>query len=337
MTLNKLMDEMLPAIEAELKMVVSSPVNVAFPELREMLTYHMGWEGEGAGADAQGKRIRPLLVLLCAQAAGQEWRRALPAAAAVELLHNFSLIHDDIQDHSELRRGRPTVWTKWGVAQTINAGDVMYTLAFWALQRLEETTTGRTVLEASRCLQLVCLRLTEGQYLDLSYETRAELSLADYWPMIQGKTSALLGGCAELGALVGGANSAQQAYFREFGIKLGLAFQVLDDWLGIWGEAALTGKSTESDLVSGKKTLPVLYALEQHRAFAKRCQVGPILAQDVAEAALLLKQDGAEDYTLEQAGRLTAESQEALRNAVPVEENAAHLRELAGMLLKRKN
>ena len=337
MTLKKLMDEMLPAIEAELKMVISTPGNVAFPELREMLTYHMGWEGEGAGADAQGKRIRPLLVLLCAQAAGQEWRRALPAAAAVELLHNFSLIHDDIQDQSELRRGRPTVWTKWGVAQAINAGDVMFTLAFWALQRLELTTTARTVLDAGRCLQLVCLRLTEGQYLDLSYETRVKLTLADYWPMILGKTSALLGGCAELGALVGGASSAEQAYFREFGIKLGLAFQVLDDWLGIWGEAALTGKSTESDLVSGKKTLPVLYALEQHGAFAKRFRAGPIRAQDVAEAALLLKQDGAEAYTLEQAGRLTSESQAAMRNAVPVEENAANLRELAGMLLKRKN
>ena len=337
MTLKNLMDDMLPAIEAELKMVVLAPENVAFPELREMLTYHMGWEGEGAGADAQGKRIRPLLVLLCAQAAGQDWRRALPAAAAVELLHNFSLIYDDIQDQSELRRGRPTVWTKWGVAQAINAGDVMYTLAFWALQRLEQTTTAQTVLAANRCLQLVCLRLTEGQYLDLSYETRAELSLADYWSMIQGKTSALLGGCAELGALAGGASAAQQAYFREFGIKLGLAFQVLDDWLGIWGEAALTGKSTESDLVSGKKTLPVLYALGLHGEFAERFQAGPILAQDVAEAALYLKRDGAEAYTLEQAGRLTAESLEALRNAVPVEENAADLRELAGMLLKRKN
>jgi geranylgeranyl diphosphate synthase type I len=226
---------------------------------------------------------------------------------------------------------------KWGVAQAINAGDVMYTLAFWALQRLDETTTAQTVLEASRCLQLVCLRLTEGQYLDLSYETRAELSLLDYWPMIEGKTSALLGGCAELGALAGGASSAQRAYFREFGIKLGLAFQVLDDWLGIWGEAALTGKSTESDLVSGKKTLPVLYALEKKGEFFNRLRAGPIRAQDVAEAAGLLKRDGAEAYTLDQAGRLTTESQEALRKAVPAEENAASLRELAGMLLKRKN
>ena len=337
MTLKQLIDEMLPSIEAELKLVVSTPENVGFPELREMLVYHMGWEGEGAGAEAQGKRIRPLLVLLSAQAAGQEWRRALPAAAAVELLHNFSLIHDDIQDHSEMRRGRPTVWKKWGIAQAINAGDVMYTLAFWALQRLEETTTAQTVLEASRCLQLVCLRLTEGQYLDLSYETRAELTLNDYWPMIQGKTSALLGGCAELGALTAGASSAQRAYFREFGIKLGLAFQVLDDWLGIWGEAALTGKSTESDLVSGKKSLPVLFALEQRAEFAKRRQAGPIRAQDVAEAARLLKMDGAEAYTLETAARLTTESQDALRKAVPVEENAACLREMAGMLLKRKN
>jgi geranylgeranyl diphosphate synthase type I len=235
MSLKNLTEKMLPLIEAELKMVVNHSTNPVYPELRGMLAYHLGWEGEGAGAEARGKRIRPLLVLLCAEAAGTDWRGALPAAAAVELLHNFSLIHDDIQDHSELRRGRPTLWVRWGIAQAINAGDVMFTQSFWALQRLVETTSIQTAFEANQVLQQTCLSLTEGQYLDLSYESRQDLPLEAYWPMIGGKTSALLGGCAELGALVGRAETEKRAAFREFGVKLGLAFQVLDGNLGRCG------------------------------------------------------------------------------------------------------
>ncbi len=337
MPLQSALDEMLPAIEAELKAVVLSPQNVAYPELRRMLAYHLGWEGEGAGPEAQGKRIRPALVLLCAQAAGQDWRRALPAAVAVELLHNFSLIHDDIQDHSELRRGRPTVWVKWGLAQAINAGDVLFSLAFLALHRLAETVSAQAGLQAYACLQRVCLRLTEGQYLDLDYETRPDVSLADYWPMIEGKTSALLGGCAELGALAAGASAKVREDFREYGIKLGLAYQALDDWLGIWGDAALTGKSTESDLVSKKKSLPVLYGLEKDAEFARRWQAGPVQAGDVSVLAEMLKKDGAEAFTLEQAARLTGESQAALQRAVPGAGAAAHLQELTALLLGRKS
>ena len=135
MALKDYMQAMQPAIETELQQLINQSIPSEYPELRAMLTYHMGWEGEGAGPEAQGKRIRPLLVLLCAEAAGGNWRSALPAAAAVELLHNFSLIHDDIQDNSPLRRNRPAVWVKWGAAQAINAGDVLFTLAFVSLQR----------------------------------------------------------------------------------------------------------------------------------------------------------------------------------------------------------
>ena len=338
MNLNDLSAQMLPAVEDEMKAVVYNAMNPAYPELRDMLTYHMGWEGEGAGREAQGKRIRPLLTLLSAQAAGSgDWRRALPAAAAVELLHNFSLIHDDIQDNSALRRGRPTVWVKWGIPQAINAGDVMFTLAFSALQGLEENAGAQIALEAHRVLQLVCLRLTEGQYLDISYERRADLTIEAYWPMITGKTSALLGGCAELGALVSGAGQEHRAAFREFGIKVGLAFQVLDDWLGIWGDAALTGKSTDSDLVSGKKSLPVLFGLERGGEFSRRWRQGPVNPEDLPEVVGLLAQDGAEDFTLEQASQLTAEARAALHWAVPNPQDAAVLQELADMLLQRRH
>ncbi len=338
MTLKKAMDSMLPAIEDELKQVVRRTTPERYPRLREMLAYHMGWEGEGAGPDAQGKRIRPLLTLLCAQACGADWKVALPAAAAVELIHNFSLIHDDIQDQSPLRRNRSTVWVKWGVAQAINAGDVMFTQAFAALQGLRGAgVPAEVVLEAEHTLQNTCLRLTEGQFLDLTYETQTDLSLEDYWPMIGGKTSALLACCAELGALVVGEAETRRAHFREFGFALGLAFQVLDDWLGIWGDAALTGKSTDSDLVSGKKSLPVLFALEQKGQFAWRWAAGPVATGQVAEVVKLLDATGAQEFSLAEAERLTKQALAALERAVPDEDARAPLQELAGMLLKRKN
>lgn len=337
MNLEKVIQEMLPEIEAGLKQVIMEGCNPEYPELRGMLTYHLGWEGEGAGGEAQGKRIRPVLTLLSTQAADGEWHKALPAATAVELLHNFSLIHDDIQDHSELRRGRPTVWVKWGIAQAINAGDVMFTLAFKAIHGLVNTTSPEIALEAYRILQNVCLRLTEGQYLDLAYEAQHDLSLKDYWPMIAGKTSALLGGCAELGALIAGADETRRRAFSTFGVKLGLAFQVLDDWLGIWGDAALTGKSTESDLVSGKKSLPVLYALEKDRTFARRWREGAIRPSEVREIVTMLDSAGAQEFTLSMAEQLTLEARQALKEAVGEEQKATCLEELAERLLARRH
>jgi len=306
---------MRPAIETALREMVCRIIPGEFTELREMIEYHLGWEGEGAGEDAQGKRIRPLLTLLCAEAAGGCWRDALPAAAATELVHNFSLVHDDIQDNSPLRRGRPTVWMKWGVAQAINAGDVLLTLAFLALQDLSGRLPAQEILHASRLLQQACLHLIEGQSLDISYERRSSLPQELYWPMVEGKTSALLACCAELGALAGGANESTQASFHNYGYNLGLAFQVLDDWLGIWGDVALTGKSADSDLVSGKKTLPVLYALSKEGAFAQRWMKGSILPQEVPGVVALLEEEGAQSYTLETADEITRHALGHLRQA----------------------
>ncbi len=137
---DRLSEIMLPAIESHLREALTAAQDQHASELYKMLTYHLGWEGEGAGARARGKRIRPLLVTLTAMAAGGDWQSALPAAAAVELLHNFSLIHDDIQDNSPYRRGRLAVWKLWGIPQAINAGDAMFTLAHMALNPLQEFT-----------------------------------------------------------------------------------------------------------------------------------------------------------------------------------------------------
>jgi geranylgeranyl diphosphate synthase, type I len=338
MNLQDFIQVMRPAIEEELRRIVHQSIPAEYPGLCEMLDYHMGWEGEGAGSEAQGKRIRPLLVLLSAEAAGGSWRDALPAAAAVELLHNFSLVHDDIQDNSPLRRGRQTVWVKWGIAQAINAGDVLFTLAFLSLQDLAPVLPAHAVLLASRILQQTCLHLTEGQYLDMSYESRSDLPVDAYWPMIGGKTAALLSCCAELGALAGGADESKRGFFREYGRSLGLAFQVLDDWLGIWGDVVLTGKSVDSDLVAGKKSFPVIYALSKSGPFARRWALGPILPNEVAEVADMLQAEGAEEYTLETAGRLTSQATQALCQAAGERRNDAYLalEALTGTLLARK-
>ncbi len=152
MPLSDWVTQMHPAVEETLRQIVDASFppehdsqSPLWAELRHMLTYHLGWDGPGSGPDAQGKRIRPLLVLLSAAAVGGSWQSALPGAAAVELLHNFSLLHDDIQDQSETRRGRPTVWTRWGIPQAINAGDAMFTLVPLAINQLSSHHAPETV------------------------------------------------------------------------------------------------------------------------------------------------------------------------------------------------
>ncbi len=334
--LPRLTQAMLPAIEAEMRTVVAQANTPETFEMHEMLTYHMGWTGEGAGPKAQGKRVRPLVVALATASAGGQWENALPAAAAVELLHNFSLLHDDIQDNSPLRRGRATVWTKWGIPQAINAGDAMFTLAHLAMLGLEKTSPPTVTLEAANILHQTCLRLTQGQYLDISYETRAAVSLDDYWAMIGGKTAALIAACTELGALIAGAEKAARAAYHTFGRDLGLAFQVQDDLLGIWGDANLTGKSAESDLVEGKKSFPVLYGLAQNGPFAERWAQGPIAPEDVSTLAAQLEAEGAKSYTQDVADRLTGQALEALAATNLQGEAGEALNALANKLLKRR-
>src|ERR1700752_181972 len=259
---------LLSHIESELQKQVSRLDEPRTKHFHEMLTYHMGWTGEGAGPDATGKRIRPLMVLLSTAASGGEWKAALPAAAAIELVHNFSLVHDDIQDNSPTRRGRDPAWVKWGGRMAINVGDALFVISNQAIIDLKENFAAEVVLRASEILNNTCLELTRGQYLDMSYEERTDLNMEDYWPMIAGKTAALLSTCCHIGSLLGGADDIQQEAYRSFGHYLGLAFQVQDDILGIWGDEAVTGKSAAIDLVEGKNSLPVLAGLGRKGKFA---------------------------------------------------------------------
>ena len=171
-----------------------------------MMHYHMGWADADLNAVVvkSGKRIRPLSCLISTEAAGGSWEQALPAAAAIELLHNFSLIHDDIEDASPTRRGRDTVWKIWGIEQAINSGDSMFALAHLSMNYLlDRDVDATTVVQALRRFDETCLpSLTQGQHADMDFETRSEVSVDEYVKMITGKTAVLLALCTELGALI---------------------------------------------------------------------------------------------------------------------------------------
>lgn len=327
---------LLSQIELELQRQVSRLDSPRTKPFHEMLTYHMGWTGEGAGPEATGKRIRPLLVLLCAAACGADWQPALPAAAAVELVHNFSLVHDDIQDNSDKRRGRPTTWVKWGAPMAINVGDVLFVMSNQAIMDLKKNYQAEMVVRAAEILHNTCLDLTRGQFLDMSYEERNDLGAEDYWPMVAGKTAALLSACCHIGALLGGADEAKQEAYRSFGHYLGLAFQVQDDILGIWGDEAMTGKSAASDLVEGKNSLPVLAGLSADGQFAARWKQGPIQSHEVEEVARLLSNEGGYSAAYDASKQMT---DLALLNLYEMDtqgEAGETLFELANKLLKRQ-
>jgi len=326
----------LDAIENGLKRAVEHSDSFESTRLHEMLAYHMGWMDHKRKSSLAGKRIRPLLVLLVCSAAGGDWNNALPGATAVELIHNFSLIHDDIEDHSSLRRGRPTVWKKWGVPQAINTGDAMFALAHLEAIRLADTVNVQVGLQAVEILQKTCLHLTQGQFLDLSYETRSDLTLDDYWPMVEGKTAALISASTEIGALAALKNQPLSELYRRFGLLLGLAFQIQDDYLGIWGDSCLTGKSSQSDLVTGKLTLPVIYALSKSAQFADRWNAGQICGSDVQDVIKLLETEGVADFTRGQASRLLNEALMVLQKAEPKGIAQEALESLAMNLVNRQ-
>ena len=325
--------ELLTAIDEELKKQV---YRLPAGEMRDMLTYHLGWYGEGNSIAAQGKRIRPLLTLLTCAGTGGNWQYALPAAAAVELVHNFSLIHDDIEDNSDLRRGRKTVWKLWGIAQAVNAGDMMFTLSRISLMDLSGSIPADRVLKAVSCLDHSCESLIYGQFLDLDYETRKQISIEDYWKMISGKTVALTSCSAKMGGLVSGVDQGRFGALAGYGQHLGLAFQVVDDWLGIWGDAVMIGKSTDSDLASGKKTLPVIFGLEKSGEFAEMWQHGIGVPEASQALAGKLETLGAQEYTLQQAETHTQKALHMLEKAIPDPEILQILKDLTFDLLSRK-
>ncbi|HEV3310841.1 MAG TPA: polyprenyl synthetase family protein [Chloroflexota bacterium] len=220
----------------------------------DLLAYHMGWADESLRRcnGPRGKRFRPQLCLLACEAVGGDWRRALPIGAAIEFLHNFSLIHDDIEDHDEVRHHRSALWKLSGEPLAINAGDAMLALAGLA---------ALSVPDVAAEFQRTALALTEGQYLDMTFESRADVTVEQYFEMIGLKTGALITFACWAGGLVGNASIDQLEALRRFGRHFGLAFQIFDDIRGIWAPVAQTGKAAGKDILNRKKSLPVLLAL----------------------------------------------------------------------------
>lgn len=321
-------------IEKELASCIDASTDPRFTDYEAMFTYQMDWESGFQGS--RGKRVRPLLVLLSTYSIGGDWRKALPAAASLELMHNFSLIHDDIQDQSLTRRGKPTLWINWGQALAINAGDAMLALSSLALQRLNAEFTPEIVNQAAALTHNACRSLTRGQFLDISFESRFEVSLDDYWQMVGGKTSALLSAALEIGALLGGASPTQCLAMRSCGFILGSAYQVQDDWLGIWGENALLGKSTQSDLLARKKSYPILSGLAKRQSFYTLwSKPGEILKEDIPALVRALTEDGVKEETEAQMEILYRQTLTALNSADCFPEYLPPLQGLLNKLMNR--
>jgi geranylgeranyl diphosphate synthase type I len=324
--------QMVADVEAEMQSILDEHRGPAGP-LYDMLAYHLGLDGEDGSS---GKRIRPLLGLLVIRALGSDYHRALAGAAAVELGHNFSLVHDDIQDGDRERRHRATLWALYGVPQAINAGDALFALSRLALYRLAaeeddpEAPDARQVLDLMKIYDQTCLALCEGQFLDISFEGRLDVTVDEYLQMIELKTAALMAAGVEAAATLASQDPTVIAGFRRFGDRLGLAFQMADDVKGSFWQESASGKAESGDLRRRKKTMPVIWALnhagpadqERLRVLFAPIEGGRQLTDvEVAEALAILDRSGARETTLGEARRYRDEALAELAD-LPLEPTA---------------
>lgn len=310
-------------------------VTTLTPAMRRIVSYHFGWTDEhgevvnGGG----GKALRPALALLAARAVGAPPESALPGAVAVELVHNFSLLHDDVMDGDIERRHRPTAWRLFGTPAAILAGDALLTLAMEVLDSVGERSANQRLAAAVH-------RLIEGQSADIEYESRTIVSVEECLDMEDGKTASLMACSAELGALLGGADDRTVAALGDFGRNLGMGFQLVDDLLGILGSPEVTGKPVLADLRVRKKSVPVVVALNADTDSAAALQEfyrreRPPNEDDVRTMAALIEDTGAITWTRERAHRYIAAAETSLATVNPPEEVRAALADLTRFVVER--
>ncbi|MEU3250563.1 polyprenyl synthetase family protein [Streptomyces sp. NPDC006997] len=301
--------------------VLRAAVDRLAPPMDTVAAYHFGWidaHGNPAAGDG-GKAVRPALAVLSAEVAGAAPETGVPGAVAVELVHNFSLLHDDLMDGDEQRRHRDTVWKVHGPAQAILVGDALFALAQEVLLELGSVEAGR----AARRLTTATRALIDGQAQDISYEHRDRVSVEECLEMEGNKTGALLACASSIGAVLGGADDRAADALERYGYHLGLAFQAIDDLLGIWGDPDATGKQTWSDLRQRKKSLPVVAALaaggpasehlaELLAADAKEPDFADFSEEEFAVRAALIEDAGGRGWTAEEARRQHTIAIEAL-------------------------
>ena len=332
-----------PLVDAEMRSLLRErPLPIY-----DMARYALGWqEADGRPRDdGGGKGLRPALCLLVADAidgSAAARARAAAGAAAVEFVHNFSLVHDDIQDGDAERHHRPTVWAQWGMAQGINVGDALRELAQLALERARDAgASADTVLSAHRLLSDSALTMIEGQYLDLAFEGRATIAVDEYLGMIERKTGAMIGCSMALGALLSSEDADLAAGLNRAGRRLGCCFQIRDDYLGVWGDSAVTGKSSDNDIRRRKKTYPVVYAF-QAAPPAERARLDRVYAQaevgdtDVVEVTRLLAAVGAKEATTQAAREQHDAFLTALKACPLPAEARATLESVAQFILRRE-
>lgn len=338
--LSNFLGRWLPRVESEMRTHLQTNEQ-ALAQHYGMLRYHMGWADETLAPQnyPAGKRLRPIFCLLACDAKGGDPTDALSAAAAIELLHNFSLIHDDIEDGDETRRHRPTMWKVWGIPQAINAGDAMYTTAYVAMQQLARRgVTAQTTLDALDLFTQACIALTEGQHLDMSFEERNDVTVDEYLRMIRGKTAALVGTSVAIGALLGAASPEEQEAAHRFGIASGLAFQIQDDILGIWGDPTTTGKAAGNDLLRRKKSLPILHTINHKDVGLEFAALlnSNMDSEHLPAALALMDRAGARAYAEEQIHHYHTESRDALISAFGPQAMESMMWTLAESLLHRR-
>lgn len=310
-----------------------------------MLQYHLGWLDEQLqpAGGSSGKLVRPVLAVLANRVFGGIDQHVLPLAAALQLLHDFSLIHDDIEDNSATRRGRRTTWQIWGVAHGINAGDAMFSLAHRALFGLTPAgVPAERALRVMRDFEETILRICEGQYLDMSAEGKMDVSVDDYLRMIRGKTAALTAAATGLGAALAADDEADIAAMWRFGEALGMAFQMQDDVLDIWGAPELTGKPFAADLQQRKMSLPVIHGLAHasaadHEHFVELYRRPQLAHADLETLMAILDRSESRSYVEQLALDEHVLALDALRNVKALDSAACdELGSLAESLLERQ-
>jgi geranylgeranyl diphosphate synthase type I len=308
-------------------------------QIRRIARYHFGWEqADGTPATGgAGKAIRPALVLAAAQALGGDAREAERAATAVELAHNFTLLHDDVIDEDPTRRGRPTAWTVFGVPDAIITGDAMCALALRVLAEDPHPASAKASARLAACV----IELCAGQQSDCAFENRApqDVTIDECLTMAEAKTGALLGCACALGALYAGAGDEEVAAMDAFGREAGLAFQLIDDLIGIWGDPAHTGKPVGADLVAHKKSLPVVAAMASGSPaadeLAELYRAPAMDAAAVRRAADAVERAGGRDWAQSQAADRMARAVQHLSRAVPDLGAADELLALAEFVTRR--
>jgi geranylgeranyl diphosphate synthase type I len=339
-TVNHILEAYAPEIDRYIRKLLEG----IDPVPKGMVEYHFGWVDQEFKPlnQSHGKRLRSTMCLLAFEAVHGDYQPCVPLAACIEMLHNFSLIHDDIEDGDEQRRGKPTVWKVWGIPLAINAGDLLHTLSYMALTDLPVSAPFSTkrALEVYEAIFGTTIKLTQGQHLDLEMEGSNDVSVETYLKMIYGKTASLIEGSTWAGALFASDDQDLVNSYRAFGRNIGSAFQIRDDTLGVWGDPKITGKTGANDVMRKKKTYPILFGFE-NASEKDRAQLETIYAretvsrEDARVVVEILTRTGAYEHTQKLAQEYYQKALDSLAATHIDDEPQRKLLEIGRFLVER--